>query len=304
MFAAGCVSGQRVLPPQVAAYDAGWRHVKLYFMIGLPGEQDGDVIGIADTVRFLQRETNGRGAGRLRLTLTVSNFTPKPHTPFQWHSVSAAELRRKQAQLRDAMRRLADVRVNYSPVRLSAMEDFLGRGDRRLGAVLRGAWARGACNEAWWEGTDAAFAAWDGAIAAAGLGWKYRQHEAGEWDVLAALGDARFRGQGQGGRGRLDRGALSERRLDAPLPWDVVDTGISRAWLKADLQRALEGTTVPDCSHTVCSECGVVRAPTSSSTDSRWPLGFQHCQAHRWLFRRVSGLRKFGNVLQELNEAR
>lgn len=71
------------------------------------------------------------------------------------------------------------------------------------------------------------------------------------------MGDGRFRGQGGGGKGRIDRGPLGDARLDSPLPWDVVDTGISRSWLKADLQRALEAVTVPDCSHTVCSECGV-----------------------------------------------
>jgi len=90
------------------------------------------------------------------------------------------------------------------------------------------------------------------------MDWKYRQVEAGEWDVLEAVGDGRFRGQGEGGKGRVDRGALADARLDMPLPWDHIDTGIEKWWLKADLQRALEATTVPDCSHSgVCTECGV-----------------------------------------------
>jgi hypothetical protein len=63
--------------------------------------------------------------------------------------------------------------------------------------------------------------------------------------------------QGGGGRGRIDRGALADARLDAPLPWDHIDTGIAKWWLKADLQRALEALTVDDCSHNECSECGV-----------------------------------------------
>lgn len=251
----------------VTAFDQGWRKVKLYFMIGLPGETDEDVLGILDTILFLQRECRGRaGKGKLSITATISNFTPKPHTPFQWHSVSTAEFERKQDLLRKALRKSTprgrsgeapDVRLNYTSVRISAMEDFLGRGDRRLCAVVRAAWQRGACNEAWWEGSDASFAAWDGAIQEAGMSWKYRSVAAGEWDVLEAVGDERFRGQGGGGKGRVDRGALADSRLDAPLPWDHVDTGVSRAWLKADLQRALEAVTVPDCSHSVCSECGV-----------------------------------------------
>jgi hypothetical protein len=251
----------------VTAFDQGWRRVKLYFMIGLPGETDEDVLGIAETIRFLQRECSGRnrsgGRGGLAVTATISNFTPKPHTPFQWHSVSTAEFERKQALLRKAMRRAGsrgrddEVKLNFTSVRISAMEDFLGRGDRRLCAVVRSAWERGGANEAWWEGSDASFSAWDAAIAASGLTWKYRQVADGEWDVLESVGDERFRGQGGGGKGRVDRGALADARLDAPLPWDHVDTGISRVWLKTDLQRALEATTVPDCSHTVCSECGV-----------------------------------------------
>lgn len=60
------------------------RHVKLYFMIGLPGETDADVLGIAETVAWLQRECR-RGRQHLAVSITVSNFTPKPHTPFQWH---------------------------------------------------------------------------------------------------------------------------------------------------------------------------------------------------------------------------
>jgi radical SAM-linked protein len=63
---------------------------------------------------------------------------------------------------------------------------------------------------------------------------------------------------GGGGKGRLDRGSLADSRLDMPLPWDHIDTGISKVWLKTDLQRALEAATVPDCSHSgLCSECGV-----------------------------------------------
>ena len=255
----------------VTAFDQGWRKVKLYFMIGLPGETDEDVMGILDTIIFLQRECRGRaGRNRLSVTATISNFTPKPHTPFQWHSVSTQEFTRKQELLRTSLRRIqrkgaaVDVKLNFTPVRISAMEDFLGRGDRRLCDVVRGAWERGASNEAWWEGSDASFAAWDAAISASGMTWKYRAVDSGEWDVLENVGDARFRGQGGGGKGRVDRGALANDRLDAPLPWDHIDTGISRTWLKTDLQRALEAVTVPDCSHSgLCSECGVCDDGTS-----------------------------------------
>lgn len=239
-----------------AAWDRGWRQVKLYFMIGLPGETDEDVLGIARTVKWLQSECRRGRKSYLGIKLTVSNFTPKPHTPFQWHSVSTEELERKQRLLRGALARLPGVKYYLGDVRLSAMEDFIGRGDRSIGPVIRRAWELGATNDAWWNNVDECYQSWNAAIAEAGVEWKYRRVLDGEWDVLEHLGDARFRGQG--GKGRVDTGEMKDARLDAPLPWDIINTGIAKWWLKADLQRALEATTVPDCSHSgECSKCGV-----------------------------------------------
>ena len=103
------------------AFARGWQTVKLYFMIGLPGETDADVLGIAETVRWLQRECNSRKR-RLRFNITVSNFTPKPHTPFQWHSVSTAEFRRRQQLLREALRPLRGIKTNL-PLHIELMRD-------------------------------------------------------------------------------------------------------------------------------------------------------------------------------------
>lgn len=218
------------------AYEQGWNKVKLYFMIGLPGETDIDVLGIAETLRWLRRECSQQGRRRLDFNITISNFTPKPHTPFQWHSVSTAEFERKQTLLKDAFRSLRGIKVNFTDVRISAMEDFVGRGDRRLAKVVQRAWELGAGMDAWWESLDKAFAAWTQAIEEAGVTWKYRQVESGEWNVF------------EGNQAAL---------LDAPLPWDHMDTGIDKRWLKDDLQRALEAATVPDCSFEGCSHCGV-----------------------------------------------
>ena len=243
------------------AYDRGWRNVKLYFMIGLPGETDADVLGIAETVDWLQKTVGGNKArkrDRLTLTLTLSNFTPKPHTPFQWHSVSTEEFARRGKLLKDALAKVPNVKSNWTSIRISAMEDFIGRGDRSLCDVVRRSWELGAHKATWWDGAESSFQSFDRAIEEAGLTWKYRQVVNGEWDVLEKLGDGEYRGQGGGGKGRVDRGSLADSRLDAPLPWDHIDTGIAKWWLKADLQKALEGITVPDCSHSgVCTECGV-----------------------------------------------
>ena len=220
------------------AMQNGYRKVKLYFMIGLPGELDSDVLGIAETCVMLQQRC--RDLGRLNLNITISNFTPKPHTPFQWHSVSTQEFERRQQLLRESFKRLRGVKVNFTDVRLSAMEDFVGRGDRRLAPVIEAAWRAGAGMDAWFESLDRTYAAWTGAIAEAGLEGRYREMELGSWSAVAALQ-------------RDDLEAFCAQ----PLPWDHIDTGIDKAWLAEDLQRALVAAVVPDCSFDGCSSCGV-----------------------------------------------
>lgn len=236
------LTNEELLRGVKTAYEQGWDKVKLYFMMGLPGETDVDVLGIAETVRWLQRECLAPKRRRLNINLTISNFTPKPHTPFQWHSVSTSEFERKQELLKAEFRRMKGIKANFTDVRISAMEDFVGRGDRRLAAVVRRAWELGAGMDAWWESQDRAFAAWTQAIAESGLSWKYRQVEQGEWNVMELHPEA----------------ALEDKSwLDQPLPWDHIETGIDKNWLKADLQRALEAATVPDCAFEGCSHCGV-----------------------------------------------
>ena len=241
------LTNEELLRGVKTAYDKGWDKVKLYFMIGLPGETDADVLGIAQTVNWLQQECRAKGRKKLQVTLTISNFTPKPHTPFQWHSVSVTEFERKQELLKAEFRRMKGIKANYTDVRLSAMEDFLGRGDRRLASVIRSAWEQGAGMDSWWESLDRAFAAWSDAIAESDLSWKYRQVENGEWNVFKNTENNH----------EICREQEINSLLDQPLPWDHINTGIDKNWLKEDLQKALGEVTVPDCSFAACSHCGV-----------------------------------------------
>jgi hypothetical protein len=233
------LTNEELLRGVKTAYEQGWDRVKLYFMIGLPGETDADVLGIAETVRWLQQECRLKGRKPLKVNLTISNFTPKPHTPFQWHSVSTSEFLRKQRLLGDEFHKMRGIKSNFTDVRISAMEDFVGRGDRRLSAVVRRAWELGAGMDSWWESLDRAFGAWTQAIDEADLSWKYRQVEAGEWNLMDT------------------HAADQVSNLDSPLPWDHLDTGIDKQWLKDDLHRALAAATVPDCSFEGCSHCGI-----------------------------------------------
>ncbi len=244
------LTNEELLRGVKTAFEEGWEKIKLYFMIGLPGETDADVIGIAETIRWLRQECRLKGRRRLDFNITISNFTPKPHTPFQWHSVSTSEFRRKQKLLKAEFRHLKGVKVNYTDTRISAMEDFVGRGDRNLGTVVRKAWELGAGMDSWWENLDKAFQAWEEAIATAGLSWKYRQMAEGEWNVMESDN------QEKSSRGRRQEYSW-DSRLSARLPWDHLDTGIDKEWLRADLQKALEATTVPDCSYEGCSQCGI-----------------------------------------------
>ncbi|AKG23109.1 TIGR03960 family B12-binding radical SAM protein [Calothrix sp. 336/3] len=245
------LTNEELLRGVKTAWEQGWDKIKLYFMIGLPGETDIDVLGIAETVNWLQRECRGQGRRPLAFNITVSNFTPKPHTPFQWHSVSTAEFTRKQQLLRQEFRRMRNVKINFTDVRISAMEDFIGRGDRTLAPVLKRAWELGAGMDSWYDGLDKAFAAWEAAIAEAGLTWKYRQVQNGEWNV--------FDGENQENieANNLTSFSPSHSAFDKPLPWDHIDTGITKQWLQEDLQKALAAATVPDCSFEGCSHCGV-----------------------------------------------
>ena len=257
------LTNEELLRGVKTAFKQGWDKIKLYFMIGLPGETDVDVVGIGETVRWLKQECQARGRRHLNFNLTISNFTPKPHTPFQWHSVSTAEFKRKQTLLRNEFRHMKGVRANFTDVRISAMEDFIGRGDRRLSSVVRRAWELGAGMDSWFDNLDRAFGAWEKAIAESGLTWKYRQVENGEWNVMEAVGAVLEDNISENPttlqqNPSTQHSALStQHSVDAPLPWDHIDTGIDKNWLIADLQRALEAATVPDCSFEGCSHCGV-----------------------------------------------
>ena len=216
----------------------GYKKIKLYFMIGLPGETEEDVLDIAKTCRELQDKC--KNLGRLKLNITISNFTPKPHTPFQWHSVSSKEFERRQNILKQAFYGLQGTKINFTDIRLSMMEDFLGRGDRRLAYVIEQAWKNGAGMDAWFESIDRAYNAWKKAINEAGLEGSYRTLEIGNWGNVKKLSNEEI-----------------DDFCSKKLPWDHINTGISKTWLAKDLKRALNHTVVEDCSFNGCSQCGV-----------------------------------------------
>eukprot|EP00177_Eucheuma_denticulatum_P006403 GFKZ01011686.1.p1 GENE.GFKZ01011686.1~~GFKZ01011686.1.p1 ORF type:complete len:994 (-),score=120.20 GFKZ01011686.1:747-3728(-) len=251
------------------AYDSGYQNVKLYFMINLPSETEEDVMGIADTIKWLQRICRARGRARLSLNVTVSTFTPKSWTPFQWHSSATNDIKRKQEMLKKALSSSRDVKLNMTDPMLSSMEDFIGRGDRRLGKAIIRAHELGAGMDGWWESMKEAYDAWCRAINEVGLEWHYRRAERGEWNIAETISEEIRGPRGwydTAKRENLDRKNLIHRQgtgdhnqspLDRPLPWDHIDTGLSKGWLRDELMRALTETLTPDCAFNDCSFCGV-----------------------------------------------
>src|SRR5207247_5593598 len=134
-----------------AAFKAGWQRVKLYFLCGLPGDRTVDLDGIGDmaeTISRIGKEVKGR---YVEVTASVSNFVPKPHTPYQWNGMQTREyLRWAGDHLRKRCRNRA-VRIKQHDIECSLLEGVLTRGDRRTAVALEEAWRRGCRLDGWRE---------------------------------------------------------------------------------------------------------------------------------------------------------
>ncbi len=206
------------------AFGNGWTTVKLYFMIGLPGETQEDLDGIADLAYKTLRWGEEAGAPRKRMKVTVSasSFVPKPQTPFQWLGQnSRSQLLEKQHYLKSIMQ---DRRIsfNWHESNTSFLEAVFSRGDRRLSVLLKRAWELGATFDAWTEHFD--LSAWKQAIADTAID--------AEWYAQRRIPD------------------------DAIMPWDHIDCGVSRKYLLNELKRSVRQQVTPDCRQG-CTGCGV-----------------------------------------------
>ena len=216
-----------------AAYAAGWVQVKLYFMCGLPTEEDEDVLQIArlaQEVIRVGREVSGRKD--IRCTVSIGGFVPKPHTPFQWASQLDHETTDSRLyKLRDAIR--ADksygkaIGLRYHDGKPGVVEGLLSRGDRRVGKVIEQVWRNGARFDGWSEHFS-----YDNWMKAA----------------ETALADDPV---------NVDWYTIRERELSEVLPWDHLDSGLDKEWLWEDWQDAISEVEVDDCRWTPCYDCGV-----------------------------------------------
>lgn len=133
------------------AFLNGWKGVKLYFMVGLPGERRIDLDGIvemSETIARIGKEVRGRYA---EVTASVSNFVPKPHTPYQWNGMQTREYLEWAGEYLRRRRRIRSVRIKQHDIERSLLEGILTRGDRRVAPLIYEAWCRGARLDAWDE---------------------------------------------------------------------------------------------------------------------------------------------------------
>ena len=218
------VTQEELLASCRTAFAGGYNAVKLYFMLGLPTETDEDVLGIADVaarVMHAWRESAQNKQRGIRITVSTSWFVPKPHTAFQWEpQISKEEYERRVKLLREAIT-TKTVTYNWHDSDTSFLEAVLARGDRRMCKVLETAWRKGAKLDAWEEYFS--LERWLEAFDECGL-------------------DPHFY-------------ANRQRQKDEIMPWSMISSGVTEAYLWRELQQAKAGVTTPDC-RTHCNGCG------------------------------------------------
>ncbi|MDR1093590.1 MAG: TIGR03960 family B12-binding radical SAM protein [Clostridiales bacterium] len=239
------ITEEEILTACAAAFRRGNASVKLYFMLGLPFETREDIDGIIDLCAKIKRLGK-----RPRISVSCSVFVPKPFTPFQWSAQIAPEKAEEaQRYLKAALKRIG-VTFHYHDARVSETEAVLARGGRGLSRVIETVYKSGGFLEGWTEFFD--YAKWQTAFAAtSGAG--------AETLTTASAGGAgaeTLTATSGAGTALTARQFTRAIGLDEPLPWDFIDAGVTKAFLKRELARAEKGLTTPDC-RGGCVGCGM-----------------------------------------------
>ena len=219
------VTEEEIMRTSRIAFEGGYTSVKLYFMLGLPFETMDDVLGITalgqravDLYYSLPTKPKGKA---VNVSISVSTFVPKPFTPFQWAAQDTYdEIVEKQHALTHSVT-TRKISLAWHEVRTSVLEGVIARGDRRLGKAIYNAWKMGCKFDSWEEFFD--FDKWVKAIADAGLTMEFY--------------------------------ASRQRTPDEIFPWDHIDVGVSKAFLRREYEKASRAEVTPNCKEH-CAGCG------------------------------------------------
>lgn len=206
------VSEEDLMKTAESVFSRGWSKMKLYFMIGLPTEEDEDVVAIMETSAKARKKAMEVGVRNPTVTVSVSSFVPKPHTPFQWSAmITLPEIERKQNLLKDYSEKFRlNFRKHYS--KISALEGIVARGDRRIANIIFNAWKGGARFDGWDETFN--YKLWVECVEASGL------------DTQIFLGTIPMNGK---------------------LAWDHIDVGLTERFLEIEWKKATHNRLSPPC---------------------------------------------------------
>jgi radical SAM family uncharacterized protein/radical SAM-linked protein len=207
-------------------FAAGWKSIKLYFMLGLPHEEQADLEGIIDLGYQALRAAKNRG----QVTISLSTFVPKPHTPFQWErQISLEETYAKQEFIRQRVKSRKLI-VKWHDARMSLLEGMFSRGDEKLGTLLEKAFHKGCRFDGWTELLR--FDLWQEALNESGI---------------------------------KPEDFTRKRNTNEILPWNNIDCGVSREFLLQEKQRAEDTVATADCRFSSCQDCGVCDFSTTKN---------------------------------------
>ena len=228
------ITTENIMEGSAICFKAGYSKVKLYFMLGLPGETDDDVLAVADLSNdvamnyFDTVPKEDRKGMRVQVTSSASFFVPKPFTPFQWCPMDRPEeFVRKAHMVNEAMEKAVNhksLKFQYHESGISELEGVFARGDRKVSDVILTAYRKGCIYDAWTESFDRS--KWDEAFVEAGLDIAFYTRR--------------------------------ERSFDEVFPWDFIDTGVRKDFLKSEYTAAKEGRVTPNCREH-CSGCGAAK---------------------------------------------
>lgn len=205
-----------------ALFSEGWLNLKLYFMIGLPLEKEEDIEAIPQMVMKALKIAKKNTQRFVNMSVTISPFIPKPHTPFQWYGQSPVEdISRKLLYLKKAIG-IKKIKFKGHNEKMNFLEAVFARGDENLSNLIFAAWQSGCRLDAWFEVFD--FNKWQDAM----------------------------------DKTSIDGKLYAERNfaLDSALPWDNIDCGVSKTYLYKEYEKALSSEKTPDCG-LLCTACGL-----------------------------------------------